>query len=48
MDEITDDAMVIEAYTQVPVRLVQGSYENIKITTPDDLLVAEKNLEKNL
>lgn len=48
MDEITDDAMVIEAYTQVPVRLVKGSYENIKITTPDDLLVAEKNLEKNL
>lgn len=46
MDEITDDAMVIEAYTQVPVRLVKGSYENIKITTPDDLLVAEKNLEK--
>lgn len=46
MEEITDDAMVIERYTQVPVRLVEGSYENIKITTPDDLFVAEKNLEK--
>ena len=25
----------------LPVRLVQGSYENIKITTPEDLAVAE-------
>jgi len=25
----------------VPVKLVQGSYQNIKITTPEDLKIAE-------
>lgn len=38
---ITDDAMVVETLMGRPVRLVQGSYENIKITTPEDLLTAE-------
>lgn len=38
---ITDDAMVIENYTGKRVSLVQGSYENIKITTPEDLVIAE-------
>lgn len=38
---ITDDAMVVEMLMEHPVKLVEGSYENIKITTPDDLLVAE-------
>ena len=38
---ITDDAMVVETLMDLPVRLVQGSYENIKITTPEDLAVAE-------
>jgi 2-C-methyl-D-erythritol 4-phosphate cytidylyltransferase len=41
---ITDDAMVVEYFEKVPVKLVQGSYENIKITTPDDLKVAENLL----
>lgn len=39
---ITDDAMVVELLTEHPVKLVEGSYENIKITTPDDLLTIEK------
>ena len=38
---ITDDAMVVEHFMHVPVKLVQGSYENIKITTPEDLRTAE-------
>lgn len=38
---ITDDAMVVETLLGLPVKLVQGSYENIKITTPEDLLAAE-------
>lgn len=42
---VTDDAMVVEALTGHPVRLVQGSYENIKITTPEDLRIVEKFLE---
>lgn len=38
---ITDDAMVMETFGDTPVRLVEGSYENIKITTPEDLEIAE-------
>lgn len=38
---ITDDAMVVETFTNKKVKLVEGSYENIKITTPEDLNVAE-------
>ena len=42
---VTDDAMVVESMLGRKVRLVQGSYENIKITTPEDLLVAESFLK---
>ncbi|MBO5208919.1 MAG: 2-C-methyl-D-erythritol 4-phosphate cytidylyltransferase [Lachnospiraceae bacterium] len=38
--KITDDAMVVETLLQHPVKLVEGSYENIKITTPEDIDVA--------
>ncbi len=38
---VTDDAMVVETLTGHPVKLVKGSYENIKITTREDLLIAE-------
>ena len=38
---ITDDAMVAETFTEEKVKLVEGSYENIKITTPEDLKIAE-------
>lgn len=44
---VTDDAMVVETFIKHPVKLVKGSYENIKITTPEDLLIAEAFLEKN-
>ncbi len=44
---ITDDAMVVEYFTDYRVKLVEGSYENIKLTTPEDLLMAEKILMKN-
>jgi 2-C-methyl-D-erythritol 4-phosphate cytidylyltransferase len=37
---ITDDAMVVEYFEKVPVKLVEGSYQNIKITTPEDLKIA--------
>lgn len=39
--EITDDAMVVETVTGKKVKLVQASYENIKITTPEDMKIAE-------
>lgn len=38
---ITDDAMVVEQMLYSPIRLFYGSYENIKITTPEDLGTAE-------
>lgn len=38
---ITDDAMVVETLLRHPVKLVEGSYQNIKITTPEDLQIAE-------
>ena len=34
---VTDDGMVVEQMMNVPVKLYEGSYENIKITTPEDL-----------
>lgn len=33
----TDDASLVEKFKDVDVTVVIGSYENIKITTPDDL-----------
>ncbi len=41
----TDDASLLEAMGQ-SVFLVPGSYENIKITTPEDLLLAEEILRR--
>ena len=38
---ITDDAMVVEAYGNHGVWLYEGSYKNIKITTPEDLEIGE-------
>lgn len=38
---MTDDAMVLENMLKVPVKLVESSYENIKITTPEDIRTAE-------
>lgn len=43
---ITDDAMVVEQTMNVPVKLFEGSYENIKITTPEDLDIAKVFLKK--
>ena len=40
----TDDAALVEALGE-PVRLVEGSYSNLKITTAEDLLIAEALLE---
>lgn len=44
---ITDDAGVVELFTKRRVKLLRGSYENIKITTPEDLLLAETFLSSD-
>ena len=41
MSNVTDDAMLVEQETGTKILLVEGSYQNIKITTPEDLAVAE-------
>lgn len=38
--DCTDDCQLLEAYGK-PVRMVEGDYTNIKITTPDDIAVGE-------
>ena len=42
---ITDDAMVVETFTDQKVKIVDGSYKNIKITTPEDLKIANTFLK---
>ena len=43
--QITDDAMVVEYLARHKVKLVEGSYENIKITTPEDVQIVERYLQ---
>ncbi len=46
---VTDDAMVLELAFHKPVKIVEGSYWNMKVTTPEDLLTAAafaKNIKK--
>lgn len=43
---VTDDAMVVEQMLKHPVKLVEASYENIKITTPSDMEVAMQFLKR--
>lgn len=46
--KITDDAMVVEYASDIKVRPVDTGYQNIKITTPEDLLVAEVFLRNRI
>jgi 2-C-methyl-D-erythritol 4-phosphate cytidylyltransferase len=39
-EEVTDDASMVESLGR-KVKLYMGSYDNIKITTPEDLALAE-------
>ncbi|KAL3613212.1 hypothetical protein CASFOL_042903 [Castilleja foliolosa] len=41
--EVTDDVSIVE-HLRHPVYITEGSYTNIKVTTPDDLLLAERIL----
>ncbi len=37
----TDDAMVLELAAGKRARIIEGSYGNIKVTTPEDMVIAE-------
>lgn len=45
MNTFTDDCALAESFGK-KIKIVDGSYDNIKITTPEDMEVAEKILEK--
>lgn len=45
---ITDDGMIVENTGKQKVKLVMGSYENIKITTPEDLDIAQVFVQKKM
>ena len=38
--DITDDAMIVERYMGLPVRMLKASYTNMKVTTPEDFIIA--------
>ena len=42
--KITDDAVIVENMTDCHVRIIEGDPKNIKITTPNDLIVAKAYL----
>lgn len=43
--QITDDCMVAERFSSLPIRLVDAGSENIKVTEPSDLQIGEAILE---
>ncbi|MDF2985713.1 MAG: 2-C-methyl-D-erythritol 4-phosphate cytidylyltransferase [Eubacterium sp.] len=41
----TDDMVLVERQG-IPVKIIEGSYQNIKITTPEDIIIGESILTK--
>lgn len=46
--DITDDAMVLEKYCGQRIKLVEASYDNIKITTPEDMIFGKAILNNKV
>lgn len=45
-ESITDDAMAVEKYTGERIKLLETDYENIKITTSEDLIFLQQALAR--
>ncbi len=45
-ESITDDAMAVEKYTGERIKLLETDYENIKITTSEDLIFLQQALTR--
>ncbi|MCI8506444.1 MAG: 2-C-methyl-D-erythritol 4-phosphate cytidylyltransferase [Lachnospiraceae bacterium] len=43
---VTDDTMLAELFLRKRTKLVKGSYQNVKVTTPEDMELAQVFLEK--
>lgn len=39
--DVTDDTMIVERYMGHSVKVIMGDYNNLKITTPEDMKMAE-------
>lgn len=46
--QITDDTTIVERMLSHPTKMVMASYRNLKITTPEDLTIAETYLASML
>lgn len=44
----TDEASLIEKFTKSTVNVVRGDYTNIKLTTPEDLVMAKQLMKGTL
>lgn len=44
ISDITDDTMVVERFAGIRIKLCKGSYNNIKVTTPEDIVTLENML----
>lgn len=44
--DVTDDVSIVE-HLGMPVKVTRGYYTNIKVTTPDDMFIAERFLEED-
>lgn len=47
IQNVTDDAMVLETVLNQEVKIVEGSYSNIKVTTPEDMETARAFLKRD-
>jgi len=46
-NDVTDDAMMVESLGH-SVKMFLGSYDNLKVTTPEDLILAEAFLHSRV
>ena len=46
LSEATDDASLVEKYTDIDIKIVEGDYKNIKFTTPEDIEYFEFLMKK--
>lgn len=42
---ITDDAMIVEYSNAAKIKIIEGEYSNIKVTTPEDMVICEALLK---
>ena len=45
---ITDDAMVVEQYSNIKVKMVEGNYDNVKVTTQGDIELVKSYFKKEM